>query len=110
MSVLATDPATTTQQTPSQGALQVWQKTFLAWPAELPRRGVLVTQFGEQIPFSNFLASPQLLLLERTNPDSLGSRKIMLPYEEVAAVKFTDVLKGKAFQPLGFEPPAKKNA
>lgn len=93
-----------------QDAAPVWQKTFLAWPAELPRRGVLVTRFGEQIPFSHFLASPQLLLLERTNPDSLGSRKILLPYQEVAAVKFTDVLKVKAFQPLGFQTPAKKQA
>ncbi len=106
-SLVAAGPDAASHTPPAQGATSVWQKTFLGWPAGLPRRGVLVTQFGEQIPFSHFLASPELLLLERTNPDSLGSRKIMLPYAEVAAVKFTDVLKAKAFQPLGFQAAAK---
>ncbi len=27
-----------------------WRDYFLKWPKEMPRRGVLVTSFGEQVP------------------------------------------------------------
>ena len=110
MSSLATALPDLDSQRPLAAPEQVWRQTFLRWPEGLPRRGVLVTRFDEQIPFSNFWASAELLLLERTNPDSLGSRKILLSFAEVAAVKFTDVLKPKAFVPLGFEAPAKKKS
>ena len=84
------------------GQSSLWQRTFLHWPDKLPRRGILVTCFGEQVPFSDFWASQDLLLLQRANPDAQGTRKLLLPYAQVAAVKFTDVLKPKAFVPLGF--------
>ena len=35
-------------------AADVWQKCFAHWPVEVERRGVLVTTFGEQIPFDSF--------------------------------------------------------
>ena len=40
----------------------IWRDYFLKWPKELPRRGVLVTSFGEQIPFDGFLTTDTLLL------------------------------------------------
>jgi hypothetical protein len=68
-----------------------WKSLFVSWPAELNRRGILVTAFGEQIPFSGFLTAEGLLLLERSTPDSMGARTVMLPYDQVAAIKLTDV-------------------
>jgi hypothetical protein len=90
---------------------RVWQEYFRKWPAELERRGVIVTSFDEQIPFDGFATSEHLLLLERKIPDTLGARKILLSYEQIVAVKITDVVKMKAFQSLGFdELPAKRSS
>jgi hypothetical protein len=86
-----------------------WQECFRKWPAELERRGVVVTSFDEQIPFDGFATSEHLLLLERKIPDTLGARKILLSYGQIMAVKITDVVKVKAFQSLGFVEPPKRS-
>jgi hypothetical protein len=83
--------------------LENWRDFFAQWPADMPRRGIIIAEFGEQMPFSAFWTSPTYLLLERTTPDSLGARTIVLPFTQVAALKITDVVKPKTFQPLGFE-------
>ena len=76
---------------------------FEKWPEKMPRRGVLVTSFGEQILFSGFLTHPDLLLIQRTTPDSMGARTVLLTYEGVVAVKITDVVETRQFRELGFE-------
>lgn len=85
-----------------------WKMFFESWAADLPRRGVLVTAFNEQIPFANFLTSEAMIFFERAMPDSLGARAIVLPYEQVAAVKMTEVVKPKALRDAGFSGPAPK--
>ncbi|HEX4144384.1 MAG TPA: hypothetical protein VHY91_12820 [Pirellulales bacterium] len=87
-----------------------WQEYFRKWPAELERRGVVVTAFDEQIPFDGFATSEHLLLLERKIPDTLGARKILLSYGQIMAVKITDVVKMKAFLSLGFADPTAKRS
>jgi hypothetical protein len=90
-------------------AAETWRECFSKWPSELARRGVLVTAFGEQIPFDSFAASPNLLLVERRTPDTMGGRTVLISYQSIAAVKITDVVNVKAFAPLGFTPaPPKK--
>ncbi|QDV75161.1 hypothetical protein [Botrimarina mediterranea] len=42
------------------------------------------------------------LLLERVSPDSLGGRFIVIPFEEISTVKFTDPLKQPALEAAGF--------
>jgi hypothetical protein len=84
-------------------ALENWHDYFVQWPSELPRRGIIIASFGEQIPFSGFSTSPHFLLLERQTPDSLGARTIVLTYNQIEALKIVDVIKPKSFQPLGFE-------
>lgn len=79
-----------------------WKQFFQAWPNDLPPRGVLVTKFQEQIQFDGFLASDSMLLVERKTPDTIGARKVLTPFEEIAAVKFVDVVRGKLFEPIGF--------
>lgn len=85
-----------------------WRDFFVRWPAEMNRRGILVTTFGEQIPFSGFWLNADLLLLERQTPDSLGARTILMPFDQISALKIVDVVKAKAFQSLGFEGPPQK--
>ncbi|MGQ9575998.1 MAG: hypothetical protein ACUVUC_11845 [Thermoguttaceae bacterium] len=80
-----------------------WKRFFTDWPAEMPRRGVLVTTFQEQVPFDGFLTSGEFLLIERQVPDPLGGRAVILPYQYVAAVKLTEALRPKALRSLGFE-------
>ena len=84
-------------------AAEAWKHCFRNWPADLERHGVLVTSFNEQIPFDGFLVSEQLLLIERRTPDTLGARKVLLTYDNILAIKLTEVVKNKSFQGLGFE-------
>jgi hypothetical protein len=86
----------------------IWRNCFQKWPAEVERRGVLVTSFGEQIPFESFAASDDMLLVERRAPDTIGARSVIVAYQSVAAVKIVDVGKSKAFASLGFVVPAAK--
>ncbi len=87
---------------------QVWKSCFAEWPNALPRQGVLVTKLDEQIPFTTFLTSPSMLLLERKNPDTVGTRKVLIPYSEIGMLKIIDVVRMKEFMPLGFTGPALK--
>jgi hypothetical protein len=84
-------------------AAAVWKDYFARWPAEVNRAGVIVTNFDEQIPFDGFATSENMLLVERRNPDTMGARKILLPYSAIVAVKIVDVVKVKAFASFGFQ-------
>jgi hypothetical protein len=88
--------------------LDNWRDFFAQWPAEMQRRGIIVTTFGEQIPFSAFWTSASYLLMERQTPDSLGARTIVLAFTQIAALKLVDVVKMNAFQSIGFEGPPHK--
>jgi hypothetical protein len=92
-------------------ATEIWRDCFQQWPPEIARRGVIVTSFQEQIPFDGFAASEQMLLIERRAPDSVGARMVMIPYQNILALKIVDVLRAKSFSQLGFvapTPPSKK--
>ena len=86
----------------AKDASEAWQKCFEKWPPDVERRGVLVTSFGEQIAFDGFAVSSDMLLLERRTPDTVGARMVLLAYNVIAALKITDVVKSKAFEPMGF--------
>jgi hypothetical protein len=80
----------------------VWAQIFQKWPAKLPQRGVLVVTFGEQIPFCGFLRTADALLLERQTPDTMGARKVILPYSQIAGLKITDPVGADVFTEAGF--------
>lgn len=79
-----------------------WKGFFYEWPADLPRRGVVITQLNEPIAFKAFMLKGDFVLLERTSPDSMGGRFLLVPYVEIAIVKFTDPLKQPVFDAAGF--------
>ncbi len=80
----------------------IWRQCFQQWPAELDRRGVLVTSFDEQIPFEGFATSEEMVLLERRAPDTVGARMVLVAYQNIQAIKIVDVVKVKSFHSLGF--------
>lgn len=43
-----------------------------------------------------------LVLLERISPDAVGARFVVLPFDEIATVKYTDQLKQPALESAGF--------
>jgi len=81
---------------------QTWKDVFTWWPAGVPKRGVLVDALNETIPFKSFLIRDEMLLLERTNPDPLGARFILLPFEAVHSIKLVDPLKESVLVDAGF--------
>ncbi len=82
-----------------------WRALFEQWPTTLPRQGIIVTVFQETMPFIDFRVSTGLLLIERDRPDSYGGRKVMMPFESIAAMKLTDPGELNRYQSLGFEVP-----
>ena len=51
-----------------------WRQCFQKWPKDVPQRGVLVTNFQEQIAFEGFMASDTMLIVERKAPDTVGAQ------------------------------------
>ena len=84
---------------------EAWRSVFENWPDAIPRVGFVVTKFQESIPFSNFLVSGGILLLERDKPDSQGSRKVMVAYDAISAVKLPTPMELARFQVMGFQAP-----
>ena len=80
----------------------IWRETFTNWPAAIPRRGVLVSTLNEAIPFKSFLTKGDTLLLERTNPDALGTRFVVLAFDAIHMLKLADPLKESVFTGAGY--------
>ena len=79
-----------------------WRDCFKNWPTEVRRRGVVVTSFNEQIPFANFTTSETILLVERSAPDTVGARMVLIPYGEVTGLKIIDPIQPQELAPMGF--------
>ncbi len=82
----------------------IWRGFFMKWPTELKRTGVVITSFGEQVNFVEFLMGEHAILLERLAPDSVGGRKLVLPYANIQGVKITEPVNNDALLPFGFRP------
>lgn len=82
-----------------------WHNLFENWPEAIPRQGILVTTYGDQIPFVSYMIAGGLLLLERDQPDSLGARKVILSFDVITAIKMKTTIEMSRFQVMGFQPP-----
>jgi hypothetical protein len=83
-------------------AANVWHDLFSKWPASLPKRGVLVSTLNEATSFKSFMVKGEMLLLERTNPDPMGARFILMGYDAIHMIKLVDPLKEEIFAAAGF--------
>ena len=81
---------------------EIWKEQFTEWPSSIPRRGILLTSLNEPMPFKNFWINGEMLLLERTTPDALGGRFILVGYDAVNSVKFIDPLSETNIADAGF--------
>jgi len=86
-------------------AAEGWRNLFESWPGSIPPQGLIVTSFGEQIPFVEFLVSGSMVLVQRDKPDTHGSRKVMISYAAIQAVKIADPGEIARYQVMGFQPP-----
>jgi len=82
-----------------------WKSLFESWPDAIQRQGMVLTVLGENVPFTDFMISGGLLLLDRDKPDQYGTRKVILPYSQIAAVRLSTTLELARFQVLGFQSP-----
>ena len=89
--------------TPAVANVHPWHKFFADWPSQIPTRGILISRLSEASPFKAFMMRGDFLLLERVSPDSLGGRFLVIPFDEISTVKFTDPLKQPALEAAGFE-------
>lgn len=62
-----------------------------------------MNNLDEAMPFKGFMVRGDTVLLERTNPDTLGARFLLVPFSEIAVVKFVDPLKQAVFESAGFK-------
>ena len=79
-----------------------WRHFFKAWPADIPKQGLVVTTFDEIIPFVNFMTSAGVLLVERDRPDANDARKIMISFNAISAVKSRSTMDFDAYKAFGF--------
>ena len=91
-------------------AAQNWKSLFIEWPACLPRRGVVLSTLNETMPFTNFWLRGETLMLERKNPDTSGSRYILMSYEGIDSVRFIDPLSDDVIASAGFSSGVVKQA
>lgn len=80
----------------------VWKSFFSNWPTGIHRRGILLTCLNESIPFMSFMIKEDVLLLERSNPDSMGARFILIDFASINSLRLTDPLKEAVFAGAGF--------
>ena len=88
----------------------VWRQFFSDWPASFAQKGVVLSRLDEQFPFSGFLVKGDVVVLERPTPDAVGGRRVVLPFEIIHAVKFTEPIKTEQLVAAGYRAPASKQA
>ena len=79
-----------------------WRAIFEQWPVDIERQGLILTVFEETVPFVDFRVSEGALLLQRDRPDSMGARKIIIAWDGISALKFTDPADLAIYERMGF--------
>lgn len=79
------------------------RRIFAEWPASIARQGLIVTAFGEAIPFCSYMLCGDLILLERKTPDAAGARRVIMPLDGIQAVKILDAIEMPRFTAMGFQ-------
>ena len=82
----------------------VWRKFLVEWPQGMSHSGVIVTAI-EQVPFIGFMLSEHFGLFERRAPDTVGGRRVIIPYNKIEAIKIVDPVSNETFAACGFREP-----
>ena len=73
------------------------------WPVSIQRNGIIMTSFGESVPFTDYMLCDNLVLLDRGVPDTSGARRVMLPIDTIVGIKITDPIEMARFTVMGFQ-------
>lgn len=84
------------------------QRIFQQWPGAIKREGIIVTSFGENVPFVDYMINGELLLLMRKTPDAHNVRRVVLNMNDIVALKFEDAIEPERFTAMGFQRPEKR--
>ena len=87
----------------SPTGMKEMRRLFAEWPVSIPRTGLIVTTFGETIPFATYMLSGELLLIERKTPDAQGARRVIISFEQINAIKILDAVEMARFTAMGFQ-------
>jgi hypothetical protein len=85
--------------------VEAWRVMFQNWPDTIPPQGMIKTKQDDLIPFTSFLVHSSLLLLDRGKPDAQGARKVILPMDQISALKLAGTQEISAYEPMGFQKP-----
>lgn len=79
-----------------------WRTLFENWPQSFAKVGVLITSFGDTVPFNDFRVNEGILLVQRERPDTIGARKMMISFTAIVALKLVDVEGLDIYDVMGF--------
>jgi hypothetical protein len=79
------------------------RRLLAEWPASIPRQGLMVTSFGETLPFVGYMLQGDLVLVERKTPDAQGGRRVIVPLAAILAIKIVDAIDMARFTAMGFQ-------
>ena len=80
----------------------IWRKAFATWPPTFRRKGVVIPDGSEAIPFCDFVMTDSLVVLERATPDNSGARRVAIPFGRIHNLKYTEPLDTEDFLKVGF--------
>jgi len=73
------------------------------WPVSIERKGILLTSFGESVPFVEFMLSGNLVLVDRGVPDTSDSRRVILAIDTIVGIKIAGAIEMARFTTMGFQ-------
>ena len=80
-----------------------FHRILTEWPVSIERKGIVLTSFGENVPFVDYMLSGQLVLLDRGVPDTSGARRVILSVDTIVGIKITDPIEMARFTAMGFQ-------
>ena len=87
----------------STSAMKEMRRLFAEWPVSIPKAGIVLTVFGESIPFCSYMLCGDLILFERKTPDAQGARRVIMPFDGINAIKILDAIDMARFTAMGFQ-------
>lgn len=80
-----------------------FHRILTEWPVSIERKGIIITSFGESVPFVEYMLSGNLVLLDRGVPDTAGARRVIIAIDSIVGIKITDAIEMARFTVLGFQ-------
>lgn len=80
-----------------------FHRILTEWPVSIERKGIIITSFGESVPFVEYMLSGNLVLVDRGVPDTAGARRVIVAIDSIVGIKITDPIEMARFTAMGFQ-------